>query len=144
MKKKREREKRARRLHILERQALTVYREGRLRRLSGYWLFGMEKSKRELFTYLFYIVAMSAAYGYFTYLSGKVGYWLNLAVLIPSVMLFSSFLTMEGRRRRGEIYPDELSRFYLYTIDGALKKEAREREIEESAPREADSDEEQA
>lgn len=113
---KKENKKSAIDIEKLERQALNAYRTNRLKPFVGFWLFGIDKTRKDLFIYLFYLISMITAFLYFQFASPHIHYGVNLFALVPSVMLFSSFLSMESRRRKGERYPDSLSRFYLSTI----------------------------
>lgn len=113
---KKENKKSAIDIEKLERQALNAYRTNRLKPFVGFWLFGIDKTRKDLFIYLFYLISMITAFLYFQFASPHIHYGVNLFALAPSVMLFSSFLSMESRRRKGERYPDSLSRFYLSTI----------------------------
>lgn len=125
---KKENKKSAIDIEKLERQALNAYRTNRLKPFVGFWLFGIDKTRKDLFIYLFYLISMITAFLYFQFASPHIHYGVNLFALVPSVMLFSSFLSMESRRRKGERYPDSLSRFYLSTISALGAEEQRSNE----------------
>jgi hypothetical protein len=116
VKKKKDNRETEKTIEQLEKQALLEYRKGGLRPFVAFWLFGIDKTRKDLFIYLFYLISMITAFLYFQFASPHIHYGVNLFALVPSVMLFSSFLSMESRRRKGERYPDSLSRFYLSTI----------------------------
>lgn len=119
---KKEKKKEVIDIEKLERQALNAYRTDRLKPFVGFWLFGIDRVKKDLYIYLFYLVSMIAAFLYFQFVSPHVHYGVNLFVLVPSVMLFSSFMSMESKKKKNEPQADSLSRFYLHSIGAYIEK----------------------
>lgn len=135
--KQKNREKKELYTENLEECCLAEFRENRMKTFVSEWLFTMDKNKKDLAIYLFYFVAMLAIFLFFRF--GNFGSVVNAIFIVPAILVFSSFLSMEARRKRGEKYYDCLSLLYLNAISQERKRRMVEERIAGVAGKEEES-----